>query len=47
MAEVSLKGEQRVFMTGNEVIAWAAVAAKVDIMYVGSPSYIRRTKYPT
>lgn len=33
MAEVSLKGEQRVFMTGNEVIAWAAVAAKVDIMY--------------
>jgi 2-oxoglutarate ferredoxin oxidoreductase subunit alpha len=33
MAEASLKGEQRVFMTGNEVIAWAAVAAKVDIMY--------------
>jgi len=33
MAEVSLKGEQRVFMTGNEVVAWAAVAAKVDIMY--------------
>lgn len=33
MAEVSLQGEQRVFMTGNEVIAWAAVAAKVDIMY--------------
>lgn len=33
MGEVSLKGEQRVFMTGNEVIAWAAVAAKVDIMY--------------
>jgi 2-oxoglutarate ferredoxin oxidoreductase subunit alpha len=33
MAEVSLKGEQRVFMTGNEVIAWAALAAKVDIMY--------------
>lgn len=33
MAEVSLKGEQRVFMTGNEVVAWAAVAAKADIMY--------------
>lgn len=33
MAEVSLKGEQRVFMTGNEVIAWAAVAAKAEIMY--------------
>ncbi|MBP2653392.1 MAG: korA 1 [Firmicutes bacterium] len=33
MADVSLKGEQRVFMTGNEVVAWAAVAAKVDIMY--------------
>lgn len=33
MAEASLKGEQRVFMTGNEVVAWAAVAAKVDIMY--------------
>ena len=33
MAEVSLKGEQRVFMTGNEVCAWAAVAAKADIMY--------------
>ena len=33
MAEVSLQGEQRVFMTGNEVIAWAAIAAKVDIIY--------------
>jgi 2-oxoglutarate ferredoxin oxidoreductase subunit alpha len=33
MGDVSLKGEQRVFMTGNEVIAWAAVAAQVDIMY--------------
>lgn len=33
MAEVSLSGEQRVFMTGNEVCAWAAIAAKVDIMY--------------
>ncbi|BBB89856.1 MAG TPA: ferredoxin oxidoreductase [Methylomusa anaerophila] len=33
MAEVSLQGEQRVFMTGNEVCAWAAIAAKADIMY--------------
>ncbi|WP_122627222.1 ferredoxin oxidoreductase [Lucifera butyrica] len=33
MAEVSLQGEQRVFMTGNEVVAWAALAANVDIMY--------------
>ena len=33
MAEVSLQGEQRVFMTGNEVCAWAAVAAKAGIMY--------------
>ncbi|MCE5284863.1 MAG: ferredoxin oxidoreductase [Pelosinus sp.] len=33
MAEVLLQGEQRVFMTGNEVVAWAAVAAKADIMY--------------
>ncbi|MEG6584216.1 ferredoxin oxidoreductase [Dendrosporobacter sp. 1207_IL3150] len=33
MAEVSLKGEQRVFLTGNEAIAWAAVAAKAEIMY--------------
>lgn len=33
MADVSLKGEQRVFMTGNEVVAWAAIAAKVDIIY--------------
>lgn len=31
--EITLQGEQRVFMTGNEVVAWAAVAAKVDIMY--------------
>lgn len=31
--EISLQGEQRVFMTGNEVVAWAAVAAKADIMY--------------
>lgn len=25
--------EKRVFMTGNEVVAWAAIAAKADIMY--------------
>ena len=31
--EVTLKGKQRFFMTGNEVIAWAAIAAKADIMY--------------
>lgn len=31
--EVTLKGQQRLFMTGNEVIAWAAIAAKADIMY--------------
>lgn len=28
-----IKEEKRVFMTGNEVVAWAALAAKVDIMY--------------
>lgn len=33
MAELELKGEQRVFMTGNEVCAWAAIAAKADVMY--------------
>lgn len=33
MAEVLLQGDQRVFMTGNEVVAWAAVAAGADIMY--------------
>lgn len=33
MADISLQDEQRVFMTGNEVVAWAALAAKVDIMY--------------
>lgn len=31
--EITLQGEQRAFMTGNEVCAWAAIAAKVDIMY--------------
>lgn len=33
MSTALLKGEKRVFMTGNEVCAWAALAAKVDIMY--------------
>lgn len=34
MAEpIALQGEQRAFMTGNEVCAWAALAAKADIMY--------------
>ncbi len=33
MADKPIQGEKRVFMTGNEVVAWAALAAKVDIMY--------------
>lgn len=33
MAKGLLNGEQRVFMTGNEVVAWAALAADADIMY--------------
>lgn len=33
MAEKPFQGEKRVFMTGNEVVAWAALAAKADIMY--------------
>lgn len=33
MADKLIDGEKRVFMTGNEVVAWAALAAKVDIMY--------------
>lgn len=33
MAEKPVKGEKRVFMTGNEVVAWAALAAGVEIMY--------------
>lgn len=28
-----VEGEKKVFMTGNEVVAWAALAAGVDIMY--------------
>lgn len=33
MADKPIQGEKRAFMTGNEVVAWAALAAKVDIMY--------------
>jgi 2-oxoglutarate ferredoxin oxidoreductase subunit alpha len=33
MAEKPIQGEKRVFMTGNEVIAWATVAAQADVMY--------------
>lgn len=33
MNEKPVKGEKRVFMTGNEVCAWAALAAEADIMY--------------
>lgn len=28
-----IDGDQRAFMTGNEVVAWAALAAQADIMY--------------
>lgn len=33
MAEKPIQGEKRVFMTGNEAVAWAALAADADIMY--------------
>ncbi len=33
MTEKPINGEKRVFMTGNEVVAWAALAAEADIMY--------------
>jgi len=33
MAEKLIQGDKKAFMTGNEVIAWAAVAAQADIMY--------------
>lgn len=33
MPQETIKEEKRVFMTGNEVVAWAAIAAKADIMY--------------
>lgn len=33
MSEKPVEGEKRVFMTGNEVVAWGALAAGADIMY--------------
>lgn len=33
MADKPIQGEKRFFVTGNEVVAWAALAADVDIMY--------------
>lgn len=33
MSENAVMEEKRVFMTGNEVVAWAALAARADIMY--------------
>ncbi|HHW44641.1 ferredoxin oxidoreductase [Desulfofundulus thermobenzoicus] len=33
MPDKPIEGEKRVFMTGNEVVAWAALAAKAEIMY--------------
>jgi len=33
MGDKPIQGEKRMFMTGNEVVAWAALAAEADIMY--------------
>lgn len=33
MPEKPFTGEKRAFLTGNEVVAWAALAAEADIMY--------------
>lgn len=33
MSDKPINGEKRSFLTGNEVVAWAALAAKADIMY--------------
>ncbi|GAB6179058.1 pyruvate flavodoxin/ferredoxin oxidoreductase-like protein [Desulfotomaculum defluvii] len=33
MSEKPITGEKRAFMTGNEVVAWACLAAGADIMY--------------
>jgi len=33
MPDKPIEGLRRVFMTGNEVVAWAALAAEADIMY--------------
>ncbi|WP_049752672.1 transketolase C-terminal domain-containing protein [Candidatus Desulforudis audaxviator] len=33
MSGAPVTEEKRVFMTGNEVVAWAAIAARADVMY--------------
>lgn len=33
MTKTNFSGERRAFMTGNEAVAWAAIAAGADIMY--------------
>lgn len=33
MADNPIQGKQKAFMTGNEVVAWSALAAGADIMY--------------
>lgn len=33
MAPKPIEGEKKVFMTGNEAVAWAALASNADIMY--------------
>ncbi|MEW6540450.1 MAG: transketolase C-terminal domain-containing protein [Bacillota bacterium] len=33
MSGAPVMEEKRVFMTGNEVVAWAAIAARADVMY--------------
>lgn len=33
MGELPIQGEKRVFMTGNEAVAWAALVAGAEIMY--------------
>ena len=33
MVQKPIEGEKRAFMTGNEVVAWAALAGQADIMY--------------
>ncbi|MCL2336273.1 MAG: ferredoxin oxidoreductase [Firmicutes bacterium] len=33
MPEKPIQGEKKVFVTGNEVVAWAALAAEAEIMY--------------
>jgi putative NIF3 family GTP cyclohydrolase 1 type 2 len=33
------EGEKRAFMTGNEAVAWAALAAKADIYVTGDVRY--------